>query len=117
MYGKDKLWTETKHYAKNNGFSEDWSSVIDLYYSEGGKNVEVYCILDSGKHRVIGLTDTREVILLDRNLRLTIEDHKKVLESQKTFFYNDNENNKTYRLPGAHTFRGVDSIDIPMTGR
>lgn len=117
MYGKDKLWSETKHYAKNNGFSEDWSSVIDLYYSEGGTNIEVYCILESGKHRIIGLTDTKEVMLLDRDLKLVTEDHKKVLESQKTFFYNDNDTKKTYELPKRYTFRGSRFIEVPMTGR
>lgn len=116
MYRNDELWTLTKQYARANGFSEDWATVIDTYYVEGGMDAEIYCVLDEGKFRIVGIDDTGDVLVLDKDQCLHLVDHGQVLESRKLFYYTENTILSTKELPDGVTHLGKAWMNIPMKG-
>lgn len=115
MYRNDTLWARTKQYAKANGFSEDWASIIDVYYSEGGTDVEVYCIIEDSRYRIVGIEDAGDVILLSKTEELSTHKHSEVLESQKFFYYRENDKIATLELPENCKYLGKQWMNIPVS--
>lgn len=97
---------DSKMYARNPDFPNDWVRAIDYYNSFGGKNVQLFISLEEGSnHRVLGISDTGNVLLLNQENEVESEDYTKVYESRKRFFYNEEIPNLVEaELPNGETF-------------
>lgn len=103
-YGRDSEWNEAKNISRLNGFQNQWIDVIDFYNSIGGQHVQVYCVLESQKYRILYILDSKKVLLLDKFENLVIRDYPEVNQSQKTFYFQEEPELDTYDLPEGETY-------------
>lgn len=87
--------------------------MIDIYNDSQGKHVQVYCILEEGKYRILYILDSEKVLLLDKDGNLQIEEYNLVNESQKVFYYREEATKLTeYELTDGETYCGETTVSI-----
>lgn len=112
QFSKDEKWLEAKKIAKASGFQDDWIAVIDCYVFLGGKFVQLYAITENDKFRVLGLSDSEQLLLLNREGQVVTGDYNEIFESRKHFFYNDIPNEVEKELPEGLTYNGSTKLSL-----
>lgn len=114
MYKDDKIWNDSKQVARAHGFSGNWVDVIDYYNAEGGTNVQIYCVIEEIRSRILYVLDSNKVLLMHRNNELHVEDYDIVMESQKVFFYKEDAELQQLELPEGNTYYNETQVTIAI---
>lgn len=110
-YLQDNIWQSVKQLAKRNGFFGDWILTIHLYYENGGNNVQIHTNIDKKNYRILRILDSNDILLIDRDDKITVEDFVIVKNSQKSFFYGSMIETEIL-LPTGQSLNGEQRIKI-----
>lgn len=105
-YNEDPAWENAKEVARIGGFKNKWIEIIDYYNMNDGKHVNIFCALDQKKYRILYLLDNDEVLLLDRDGKLTFSEYSIVDESRKIFFFEAEPEETSKELPEGKLLLG-----------
>jgi len=111
-YGDDLIWEQAKEVARVGGCKNEWIKIIDYYNLSEGKNVNIFCAIDQKKYRILYITDSEKVLMLDRENELVTEDYQIVVESRKIFLFQEDPKKEIRKLPEGETFLGQDTIEF-----
>lgn len=108
------MWSEAKKVCKEIGFGSNWVEIISYYNTNDGNQVSLFTILDGESKRVIGVTDTGTVLLLNKKEELEEVEYNVVFESNKKFSYSKGNKERTIVFPKGVTIEGNTSVKINL---
>lgn len=109
----DEIWNRAKSVVKQNGMGDNWLEIIDYYYHTNGCHVQIYALLGDTAYRILRITDSEEVLLIDRNNNLFVKAYDEVLESRKQFFFSEGTLEETdMDLPNGQSVYGASKVKI-----
>lgn len=80
-----ELWNFAKQIAQSEGRKDDWVYIVDTYKATGGKEMTMFLIGKGGRFEVLGETNQKKVILVDKHGELSVIEKSEVKTFKKKF--------------------------------
>lgn len=82
----DELWTFAKSIAQSDGRKDDWTYVMDVYKSIGGKEMCLMIYNNGARYEVLGETDDGKVLVATPTGEKMAIEKSVYTKSRKKFF-------------------------------
>ena len=110
QYRNGDLWQQAKEIAEAAQYPYVWIEIISYYNEQGGKNVQLYTLVEGENKRVVLVLDDYDVLVLDKEGNPEIIEYEVADKGIKTFYYvpKQEKDIKTIEVKVPKGYEGID---------